>query len=148
MQLASAIRGCDRVWVDSRPRDQLDSAGSRSPGLIHRCARVDFAVPFTNNLAEQALRMMKVKMKISGAFRTLAAAQHFTTLRSIVATARKRRCNIYPSNPNPPASSNPPSPRLLTALLGSSVLSGNRRSWFEKRGYWGLKARWHGLLMT
>jgi transposase len=55
---------------------------------------VDFAVPFTNNLAEQALRMMKVKMKISGAFRTLAAAQHFAALRSVVATARKCGFNI------------------------------------------------------
>jgi len=55
---------------------------------------VDFAVPFTNNLAEQALRMMKVKMKISGAFRTLAAAHDFATLRSVVATARKRGWNI------------------------------------------------------
>jgi len=55
---------------------------------------VDFAVPFTNNLAEQALRMMKVKMKISGAFRTFEAAAHFATLRSVVATARKRGCNI------------------------------------------------------
>ena len=54
----------------------------------------DFAVPFTNNLAEQALRMMKVKMKISGAFRTLDAACHFATLRSVVTTARKHRWNI------------------------------------------------------
>ena len=55
---------------------------------------VDFAVPFTNNLAEQALRMMKVKMKISGAFRTLAAAQDFAALRSVVASARKHGWNI------------------------------------------------------
>ena len=58
---------------------------------------VDFAVPFTNNLAEQALRMMKVKMKISGAFRTLAAAQDFAALRSVVASARKRGWNILES---------------------------------------------------
>lgn len=55
---------------------------------------VDFAVPFTNNLAEQALRMMKVKMKISGAFRTFNAAQDFAALRSVIATARKQRWNI------------------------------------------------------
>jgi len=55
---------------------------------------VDFSVPFTNNLAEQALRMMKVKMKISGAFRTFQAACDFATLRSVIATARKRDWNI------------------------------------------------------
>jgi transposase len=54
----------------------------------------DFAVPFTNNLAEQALRMMRVKMKISGAFRTFKSAADFAALRSVVATARKQNLNI------------------------------------------------------
>jgi transposase len=54
----------------------------------------DFDVPFTNNLAEQDLRMMKVKMKISGSFRTLEGARIFARLRSIVSTARKQGHNI------------------------------------------------------
>lgn len=55
---------------------------------------VDFDVPFTNNLAEQDIRMTKVKMKISGAFRTLAGAKNFACLRSIVSTARKQGYDI------------------------------------------------------
>lgn len=55
---------------------------------------VDFDVPFTNNLAEQDIRMTKVKMKISGAFRTLAGAKHFACLRSILSTARKQGYDI------------------------------------------------------
>jgi transposase len=41
----------------------------------------DFTVPFTNNPAEQDLRMMKVKTKISGGFRTQKGAVDFARLR-------------------------------------------------------------------
>jgi hypothetical protein len=69
-----------------------------------------FDVPFTNTLAGQDLRMMKVRMKISGCFRTLEGAQIFARLRSIVSTIRRRRCNARdaaitaetPARPRPP----------------------------------------------
>jgi transposase len=63
---------------------------------------VDFDVPFTNNLAEQDIRMTKVKMKISGAFRTLAGAKSFASLRSIVSTARKQGYDILQILAAPP----------------------------------------------
>lgn len=54
----------------------------------------DFTVPFTNNLAEQDLRMMKVKTKISGGFRTPQGAADFARLRSVISSARKQGFNI------------------------------------------------------
>jgi transposase len=54
----------------------------------------EFTVPFTNNQAERDLRMMKLRMKISGTFRTLKGAQVFADLRSVISTVRKLGDNI------------------------------------------------------
>ena len=52
-------------------------------------------VPFTNNLAEQALRMAKVKQKISGGFRTSEGADTFFTLRTYLATMNKQKQSLF-----------------------------------------------------
>jgi transposase len=52
------------------------------------------AVPFTNNEAERDARMMKLRQKISGGFRTSQGADNFATLRTLIGTARKRGWNL------------------------------------------------------
>jgi transposase len=70
----------------------------------------DFAVPFDNNQSERDLRMMKLRQKISGTFRSFQALVNFCRIRGYVSTARKNGLNalealqrVFLGNPFVPA---------------------------------------------
>ena len=92
----------------SKARNLLDRFRDHPDGIL--AFMHDFSVPFDNNLSERDLRMMKLRQKISGTFRSLDALVDFCRIRGYVSTARKNGLNaldalrrVFAGNPFVPA---------------------------------------------
>ena len=64
----------------------------------------NFKVPFDNNQVERDLRMVKVKTKVSGCFRTEKGARDYLKIMPYVGTAHKQGYNAYEAIKNAIAS--------------------------------------------
>lgn len=77
---------------------------SKGLNLIHRLQKYKVSVleyafnpiiPFTNNQAERDLRHCKIKLKVSGCFRSLKGAKFYARIISVISTLRKNALNVF-----------------------------------------------------
>jgi transposase len=94
---------CEHPLIEKEAGKRGAAKKSKTQNLLERFQRhkaemvrfvKDFTIPFDNNIAEQAIRMMKIKQKVSGCFRSKSGAQGFAIIRSYIDTMRKQGYSI------------------------------------------------------
>lgn len=86
----TGLRGRLKKTKTQNLLERLDKYRKNVLAFLH-----DFRIPFSNNQAEQDIRMIKVQQKISGGFRTLEGAKMFARIRSYISTVRKHHFNVF-----------------------------------------------------
>ncbi|MDX2306143.1 MAG: transposase [Microscillaceae bacterium] len=69
--------------------------------IKHQAAFLAFAqvesVPFTNNRAEQDIRVIKIKQKVAMSFQTFQGAEAYARLQGVIKTIRKQGLHLFQS---------------------------------------------------
>ena len=83
------IRGKRGPPKRTKSRNLLDRFRNYESEVLGFMTDVD--LPFTNNQGENDLRMVKVKLKVSGCFRSMLGAQIYARVRSFINTCKKTK---------------------------------------------------------
>jgi len=101
------INRYDEIVLGAKEQNKKDFNkyyGSKERTLINRLIKykdnylmwiLRFDIPFTNNLAERALRPSKTKQKVSGQFANITNARYFASIRSYIETCKRNGLNPH-----------------------------------------------------